>query len=195
MTGIGPIPAVLLPPGVRSRMVPDVNGLAFHVLEAGWEEAGRPIALLLHGFPEIAYSWRHVMVPIARAGYHVIAPDQRGYGRTSPEPVRYEQDLAPYRILNLVRDMVALVAALGAGPVSGVVGHDYGASVAAACALVRPDLFRTLVIMSAPFAGSPSWPLPPPRTRDPVNGELAALDPPRKHYQAYFATDAANADM
>lgn len=195
MGEIEPTPAIHLPPGIRGRIVPDVNGLAFHVLEAGWEGAGRPVVLLLHGFPEIAYSWRHVMGPLAAAGFHVIAPDQRGYGRTSPEPIRYEQDLGPFRILNLVRDMVALASALGIDSVRSVVGHDYGASVAAACALVRPDLFRSLIIMSAPFAGPPSWPLLPPRTDDPINCALAALDPPRKHYQAYFATSSANDDM
>ena len=195
MTGIEPAPASVLPAEIRARIVPDVNGLAVHVLEAGWEGLKRPTVLLLHGFPELAYSWRHVMGVIADAGYHVVAPDQRGYGRTSPEPIRYEGDLAPFRILNLVRDAVALVSALGIGPVSAVVGHDYGASVAAACALVRPDLFRSLVIMSAPFAGPPSWPLPPPRTDDSINAALAALDPPRKHYQAYFATPGANDDM
>ncbi len=195
VTGTEPAPNSVLPTGIRARILPNVNGLAAHVLEAGWEGTGRPTVLLLHGFPEIAYSWRHVMRAIADAGYHVIAPDQRGYGRTSPEPIVYEQDLAQFRILNLVRDMIALVSTLGTGPVAGVVGHDYGASVAATCALARPDLFRSLVIMSAPFAGPPSWPLPPPRTEDPINAALAALDPPRKHYQSYLATPQANDDM
>jgi pimeloyl-ACP methyl ester carboxylesterase len=195
MTGIDPAPASVLPAGIRARIVPDVNGLAFHVIEAGWEESERPTVLLLHGFPEIAYSWRKVMRPVAEAGYHVIAPDQRGYGRTSPTPVRFEDDLAPFGILNLVRDMVALTSVLRIGSVSCVIGHDYGALVAAACALVRPDLFRSLIIMSAPFTGPPSWPLPPPRWNDPVNDALAALAPPRKHYQAYFATPDANEDM
>lgn len=192
---VDPAPASRLPVGVRARIVPDVNGLALHVLEAGWDGNERPTVLLLHGFPEIAYSWRKVMVPLADAGYHVIAPDQRGYGRTSPTPVRYEDDPAPFGILNLVRDMVALTSALGIQSVAGVVGHDYGASVAAACALVRPDLFQSLAIMSAPFLGPPSWPLPPPRTADPINASLAALNPPRKHYQAYFAMREANDDM
>ncbi|GBU18819.1 Epoxide hydrolase A [Methylobacterium jeotgali] len=194
MTGIDPVPAAVLPPGIRARLVPDVNGLAFHVLEVG--SAGeRPSLLLLHGFPELAYSWRRVMVPLAEAGFHVVAPDQRGYGRTSPAPVGYSDDLAPFGILNLVRDMVALASALDIPAFAGVVGHDYGASVAAACALVRPDLFRSLVIMSAPFLGAPAWPLPPPRSSDPINDALAALERPRKHYQAYFATSEANGHM
>src|SRR5262252_1917550 len=77
-----------LPPGIRSRVIAGVNGLAVHILEVGHETPGaatprRPALLLLHGFPELAYSWRKVMLPLAAAGYHVIAPDQRGYGRTS----------------------------------------------------------------------------------------------------------------
>ena len=71
-----------IPPGIRSRTVANVNGLSVHMLEAGYETPGRPAVLLLHGFPELAYSWRKVMLPLASAGYHVIAPDQRGYGRT-----------------------------------------------------------------------------------------------------------------
>jgi len=193
--GIAPAPSSVLPSGIRARIVPDVNGISFHILEAGWSGSERPTLLLLHGFPEIAYSWRKVMGLFAEAGYHVIAPDQRGYGRTSPTPVPFEDDLAPFEILNLVRDMVALTAALDIKSVSCVVGHDYGAGAAAACALVRPDLFGSLVIMSAPFTGAPSWPLPPPRSNDPVNDALATLNPPRKHYHAYFATPGANEDM
>jgi dipeptidyl aminopeptidase/acylaminoacyl peptidase len=71
-----------LPAGIRSRQIANVNGLTVHILEAGYETPGRPAILLLHGFPELAYSWRKVMPPLAAAGYHVIAPDQRGYGRT-----------------------------------------------------------------------------------------------------------------
>ncbi|MDB5368373.1 MAG: Alpha/beta hydrolase family protein [Rhodospirillales bacterium] len=195
MSTIGPAPDSLLPPGVRARIVHGVNGLAMHMLEAGYDDGERPVVLLLHGFPELAYSWRKVMKPLADAGFHVVAPDQRGYGRTGPAPIEYDDDLGPFRLLNLVRDMVALTSVLGLGAVSAVVGHDYGASVAAACALVRPDLFRSLIIMSAPFTGPPSWPLAPPPSEDAISQALASLDPPRKHYHAYFATRAANQDM
>src|SRR5450755_2706653 len=71
-----------IPAGIRSRQIANVNGMAVHILEAGYETPGRPAVLLLHGFPELAYSWRKVMPSLAAAGYHVIAPDQRGYGRT-----------------------------------------------------------------------------------------------------------------
>lgn len=87
-----------LPPGLRSRRIANVNGLDVHFLEAGFETSDRPCLLLLHGFPELAYSWRKVMVPLAQAGYHVLAPDQRGYGETTGWDARYDGDFASFRI-------------------------------------------------------------------------------------------------
>jgi pimeloyl-ACP methyl ester carboxylesterase len=104
MTTTTSLPAVPLPPGIRSRVVDDINGLSMHVLEAGYETRGRPCVLLLHGFPELAFSWRKVMPQLAAAGYHVIAPDQRGYGRTTGWDGDYDGDLHSFRLLNLVRD-------------------------------------------------------------------------------------------
>ena len=82
-SGFQPYGNSTLPPAIRSRVVNEINGLAMHVLEAGFQTKGRPCILLLHGFPELAYSWRKVMVPLAEAGYYVVAPDQRGCGRTT----------------------------------------------------------------------------------------------------------------
>ncbi len=195
------LPDIPLPPGIRSRFVEDINGLRMHVLEAGYETKGRPCLLLLHGFPELAYSWRKVMPALAAAGYHVIAPDQRGYGRTTGWDASYDGDLNSFRLLNLVRDALGLVSAFGYRSVASVVGHDFGSSVAAWCALVRPDVFRSVALMSAPFAGPPPLPFDtanaPPRSKldDPVHRELAALPRPRKHYQWYYSTRQANADM
>ena len=126
MNEIAELDESLLPAGIRSRFVPGVNGLRMHILEAGFEPAGRPCVLLLHGFPELAYSWRKVMIPLAAAGFHVVAPDQRGYGRTTGWDPDYDGDLASFRMLNLVRDVLALVSALGQRSVAGVVGHDFG---------------------------------------------------------------------
>src|SRR6478752_7268012 len=178
---IEPLSTPTLPRGIRARFVDNINGLRMHVLEAGFEEQGRPCLLLLHGFPELAYSWRKVMLPLAAAGYHVIAPDQRGYGRTTGWDADYDGDLGSYRLLNLVRDMMGLVAALGYRSVEAVIGHDFGASSAAWCALVRPDVFRSVALMSAPFSGPPPLPFntsgapPRPKLDDPVHRELAAL--------------------
>ena len=199
---IGPYAADLLPPGIRSRLVDNINGLRMHVLEAGYEPRNRPLVLLLHGFPELAYSWRKVMGPLAAAGYHVIAPDVRGYGRTSGTDVRYDDDLAPFRTLNQVRDMLGLVSAFGYRSASAVIGHDQGSPLAAWCALTRPDVFRSVTMMSAPFGGPPALPFntadAPPAAAAPADAiydELAALKPPRKHYQRYYTTREANDNM
>lgn len=195
------LPDVPLPSTIRSRYVDGINGLRMHVLEAGFETPGRPCLLLLHGFPELAFSWRKVMPALAAAGYHVIAPDQRGYGRTTGCNVEYDGDLAAFRLPNLVRDALGLVAAFGYKSVAAVIGHDFGAPVAAWCALIRPDVFRAVVLMSAPFAGPPALPFntadgpAKPATDDPVHRDLAALPRPRKHYQWYYSTRAANDDM
>jgi pimeloyl-ACP methyl ester carboxylesterase len=141
------------------------------------------------------------MPALAAAGYHVIAPDQRGYGRTTGWDPDYDGDLASFRPLNLVRDALGLVSAFGYRSVDAVVGHDFGSMVAAWCALVRPDVFRTVALMSAPFPGPPPLPFntadgpPKPKREDPVHRELAALPRPRKHYQWYYSTREANANM
>jgi pimeloyl-ACP methyl ester carboxylesterase len=201
MNATDDLPAIPLPAGIRSRFVEGINGLRMHVLEAGFEGPGRPCLLLLHGFPELAFSWRKVMPQLAEAGYHVIAPDQRGYGRTTGWDADYDGDLHSFRLLNLVRDALGLVSAFGYRTVDAVVGHDFGSPVAAWCALVRPDVFRSVVLMSAPFAGPPPLPFgtadaaAKPGIEDPVHRELAALPRPRKHYQWYYSTREANAHM
>jgi pimeloyl-ACP methyl ester carboxylesterase len=196
-----PLPAIPLPSTIRSRQIEGINGLSVHVLESGFESKGRPCVLLLHGFPELAFSWRKVMPALAEAGYHVIAPDQRGYGRTTGWDASFDTDLAAFRLTNLVRDALGVVSAFGHRSVAAVVGHDFGSSVAAWCALIRPDVFRSVVMMSAPFAGPPQLAFDtvetpsPPKRDDPVHRELAALPRPRKHYQWYYSTREANADM
>src|SRR6202049_4727934 len=186
------LPAIPLPSTIRSRFVDDINGLSMHVLEAGFENKGRPLVLLMHGFPELAYSWRKVMPALADAGYHIIAPDQRGYGRTTGWDDSYDADPDAFRILNMTRDAIGLVFALGYRSVAMIVGHDAGAPVASWSALIRPDIFRSITIMSSPFEGAPSLPfdtanaapLPRPGVNDDeLDRELAKLNPPRKYYQ------------
>ena len=195
MVELAPFSSDVLPAGVRARFLDGINGLRMHVLEAGHETEGRPMLLLLHGFPELAYSWRKVMVPLAKAGFHVVAPDQRGYGRTTGWDAAYDGDPGAFRLFNLVRDMMGLLAALGRRDVTGVVGHDFGASAAAWCALLRPDVFRSMVLMSAPFGGPPAIAPGVTPPTDPLHAALAALPRPRKHYQWYYSTPEANADM
>jgi len=204
MANLPPYGNGTLPAGIRSRDVAGVNGMTVHILEAGYETTGRPALLLLHGFPELAYSWRKVMPPLAAAGYHVIAPDQRGYGRTTGWGDSYDADPNQFRILNMVRDAMGLVFALGYREVAAVAGHDAGSPVAAWSALIRPDIFRSVVLLSSPFDGVPSLPFDtangaapprPPMTDDEFDAELAKLDPPRKYYRNYQRTPGANDDM
>jgi pimeloyl-ACP methyl ester carboxylesterase len=192
----------LLPATIRSRKVEGINGLTVHILEAGFETAPRPLVLLLHGFPELAFSWRKVMPTLAAAGYHVIAPDMRGYGRTTGSDNSYDADLLPFGLINMMRDALHLVAAFGYGHVAAVIGHDAGSPVAAWCALTRPDVFRSVVLMSAPFAGAPTLPFntanapPPAAAAGPsMDARLAALPHPRKYYQHYYCTRDANENM
>ena len=199
-----PYPSAWLPDGVRSRFVNNINGLRVHVLEAGYESPNRPALLLLHGFPELAYSWRNVMVPLAEAGYHVIVPDVRGYGRTTGWSSDYDTGLAPFRTLNMVRDALGLVLAFGHRSVAAVIGHDAGSPLAGWCAIARPDIFPAVVMMSAPFGGRPSLPFdtvddpsraPAAANRQSIYDGLAALPRPRKHYQRYYTTRGANENM
>lgn len=194
-----------LPKGIRSRMIHGINGLDVHVLEAGHESPGRPLALLLHGFPDLAYGWRHLIPLLADAGYHVVAPDQRGFGRTTGWLNGYDTPLEPFGFLNMTRDALALVSALGYRRTAMLVGHDFGSPVAAYCALARPDVFPSVVLMSAPFPGTPAFAFntadseaspPQPNTANQrLAAALAALDPPRKHYQQYLSGREANADL
>jgi pimeloyl-ACP methyl ester carboxylesterase len=192
-----------LPAGIRSRLINNNNGCTMHVLEAGFEAQDRPCVVLLHGFPELAFSWRKQMLSLAQAGFHVVAPDQRGYGRSSGTDVTFDDDLLPYTLLNHVSDTLGLVQALGYRSVAAVVGHDYGSPVAAWCPLVRPDVFRSVVLMSAPFGGPPTLPLntanAPAQKPTPggssIHDELAALPRPRKHYWWYYSTRGANENM
>jgi pimeloyl-ACP methyl ester carboxylesterase len=181
-----------LPTGIASRHIDGINGLRVHILEVG---AGpdRPLLLLLHGFPELAYSWRKVMGPLAEAGFHVVAPDQRGYGRTTGWSDAYDQDLAPFSMLHLASDARTLVQALGHDRVAAVIGHDFGSPVAAWCALTRPDVFPAVVLMSAPFAGAPM--AANDGQTEAVPGGLSRLARPRVHYHWYYATRQANDDM
>jgi pimeloyl-ACP methyl ester carboxylesterase len=166
-----------------------------HVLEAGSPSSTRRV-LLLHGFPELAFSWRHQMTALAADGYHVVAPDLRGYGRTTGFRADAGADPIDCSLPWLANDIAALVAALGWREVHTVIGHDLGSVLAAWCGLLRPDIFRAVVMVAVPFGGPPSWPAPtderPSRLAVAVAG-LPALG--REHYQWYFSTPRAARDM
>jgi pimeloyl-ACP methyl ester carboxylesterase len=188
--------------GIRSRLVDNNNGVApMHILEAGFEPPGRPCVVLVHGFPELAYTWRNQLLPLAHAGFHVVAPDVRGYGRSVTTPVTYDDNILPYSILNCVSDVIGLARSLGRRKIAAVVGHDWGGPTAAWCALTRPDIFQSVVLMSTPFDGPPELPLntadssPRKARRRDIDKELASLPTPRKHYAHYLSTAGANDDM
>lgn len=122
------------------RFVEPSGGLRTHIAEAG----SGPLVLLLHGFPECWYSWRHQLVALAEAGFHAVAPDQRGYGRTGGS-----ERVEDYTMHHLVGDAVGLIDALGAER-AVVVGHDWGAPVAWHTAQFRPDRVRGVVGLSVP---------------------------------------------
>ena len=145
-----------LPAGVTPRLVPNVNGLIVNILEAGTQ--GRPLVLLLHGFPNLGYSWRKVMPAFADAGYFVIAPDCRGYGRTVGWDKSWDADPARFMTLNMVRDQIALVYALGYQKAELIVGHDQGQLIATYTAIVRPDMFLRLTTVSSAGGAPPSFP-------------------------------------
>ena len=187
-----------LPPGVKSRLVPNVNGLTVNMLEAG--EQGRPLVVLLHGFPNLGYSWRKVMPAIADAGYYVVAPDCRGFGRTVGWDRSWDADPTPFLTLNMVRDQIALVYALGYRRAELIVGHDQGQLIATYAAIVRPDMFLRLTTVASAAGAPPSFPFggadrKPLYTAADLDAEFATLDPPRRDYQDYWASTQADDDM
>ncbi len=137
-------------PATTERMI-QTNGVELHVLEAGDPEA--PLVVLAHGFPELAYSWRHQIPVLADAGYRVLAPDQRGYGRSSrPEAIE------EYDMIRLTGDLLGLLDALERESAI-FVGHDWGSMVVWNLALLAPHRVDAVVGISVPFVPRP--PLPP----------------------------------
>lgn len=153
-------------PGVHQRRVA-TNGIALNIAEAG----DGPLVLLLHGFPESWYSWRHQFAPLAAAGYHVVAPDMRGYGQSDkPEAIE------AYNQVEVVNDVIGLIPALGA-ETAVVIGHDWGAPTAWASALHHPGRVRAVGALSVPFL--PRSPVPPMAAmREMFQGQF--------FYQLYF---------
>jgi pimeloyl-ACP methyl ester carboxylesterase len=153
----------------------EVNGLRMRIAEAG----EGPLVLLLHGFPESWYSWRHQLRALAEAGFHAVAPNQRGYpGTDGPKPVE------DYTILHLVGDAIGLVAALGERTAT-VVGHDWGAPVAWHAALLRPDVVRGVAGLSVPHI--PRSPVPTLTALRDRFGE--------SFYQLYFQRQGVEAEF
>jgi pimeloyl-ACP methyl ester carboxylesterase len=142
------------PPGTTRRTIA-TNGINLSVLEAGAPGPGdptRPLVVLCHGFPELAYSWRHQFAAVASAGWHVVAPDQRGYGDSD-----CPDEVTDYDIDHLTDDVAGLIAALGHNS-AVVVGHDWGAMVAWALAQRIPEVVTAVAGLSVPLVPRPSGP-------------------------------------
>jgi pimeloyl-ACP methyl ester carboxylesterase len=152
----------------------ETNGLKMHIAEQGTG----PLVLLCHGFPEFWYSWSYQMSTLAASGYHVVVPDQRGYGQTdSPDAIE------SYTLLHLVGDMVGLLDALGEQQ-AVIAGHDWGANVAWHTALLRPDRFRAVAALSVPYV--PRGPVSGPRSNIRPTEAMRQLSANRFFYQLYF---------
>jgi pimeloyl-ACP methyl ester carboxylesterase len=137
------------------------------------EQGNGPLVILCHGFPESWYSWRHQLRALSQAGYHVVAPEQRGYGQTDqPEAIE------AYNILELTADIVGLVDALNQEH-AVIVGHDWGAVVAWYCSLLRPDIFRATVLLSVPYKPRAWTDIRPTDAMKAMQGE-------NQFYQLYF---------
>ena len=151
---------------ITQRRVP-TNGIELNIAEQG----EGPLVLMLHGFPESWYSWRHQFAPLAAAGFHAVAPDMRGYGK-SDRP----QNIDAYNQVEVINDIVGLIPALGY-ETAIVFGHDWGAPTAWGCALHHPDKFPAVGVLSVPF--SPRSPVQPmPAMREIFKGQF--------FYQLYF---------
>jgi len=145
----------------------EVNGIRLHYVDEGQG----PLVILLHGFPYLWYMWRRQILALAEAGYRVVAPDLRGYGQSDRPEAIEAHDISQH-----VGDVVGLMAALGAASAT-IVGHDVGASVAQSAAMMRPDLFSGLVMLSTPL---------PPRARVRPTTALRAMVKGRMHHHLYF---------
>jgi pimeloyl-ACP methyl ester carboxylesterase len=147
----------------------ETNGVQLHTLEAG--EPGAPLVVLAHGFPELAYSWRHQIPALAAAGYHVLAPDQRGYGHTT-SPV----NIADYNVAALSGDLIGLLDDVGVDQ-AVFIGHDWGAQVVWGSAQLHPDRVAAVVGLSVP---------PVPRAQVPPTQAFRAIFGDNFFYMLYF---------
>src|SRR6187200_1769252 len=154
-------------PDAFNHCFAEVNGIRMHYIDEGYG----PLVILLHGFPYLWYMWRRQIPALAGAGFRVVVPDQRGFGQTDrPESIE------AYDISQSVGDMVGLMTALGESS-AHIVGHDLGAWVAQAAAMLRPDLFRALVMLNTPV---------PPRGRLRPTEALREMAKGRVYHHRYF---------
>lgn len=174
---------------IRSRNIKNINGLDIHFIETRVRKTKNNSIILLHGFPELSYSFRHLMYLLAKKGYYCVAPDQRGFGKTISKK---KDTLSKFNVLNLTKDVYEFAKKINIVKFH-LVGHDFGSYVCSYFAILYPNSLYSLTIMSMPFSG--------PITNknlyklDKLNKELNKLKPKKKHYQYYFSSKNANANI
>ena len=179
---------------IAERIIKDVNGLDMYMLTSDSKSGIQDnFVLLLHGFPELSYSFRHLIHGLSKKGIYCIAPDQRGYGQTVFINKKKEQKLKRFSVINLVKDIDILLKKLNIKKVN-IVGHDFGAYVASYFTLIHTNKVKSLTIMSMPFAGAPDMKMEK-NSLNFINKNLQKLKPKRKHYQVYFSSPSASKNM
>ncbi len=158
---------------IQHRII-QVNGIKMHIAEQGPERKDAPLVVLAHGFPELWYSWRHVLPALAAAGYHAVAPDMRGYGQTDAPP-----NIEDYTLLQHASDLAGIVRALGYEQ-AVIAGHDWGAPAAYTAANLRPDIFRAVILLSVPYGVRGEGGVPP------TEGMRNRVPKGMQFYQTYF---------
>ncbi len=182
---------------IKSKFV-SVNNLNIHYLESGYKNhTKKPCIIMLHGFPELSFSFRKIIYNLSKHGFYIIAPDQRGYGLTTG----WEKDinnLQKFNLTSLAEDIFQLSNSLCKHNKPILLGHDFGSTVASYCSLLYPDRFSSLITMSTPFAGPPNssyLKYNKSKSINAINTHLNNLSPKKKHYQHYFSSVEANNDI
>lgn len=174
---------------LKSRVIKNVNSLNINILENNVEKKTNNVILLLHGFPEISFSYRYLMLLLEKAGFYCIAPDQRGYGKTKSKG---KETLNSFSVLNLSKDIYCLMKKLNINKYH-LIGHDFGAYVSAYVSLLYQTHILSLTLMSMPFPGPPI--VKNINNMEQINQKLALLKPKRKHYQYYFSSYGADKNI
>ena len=134
---------------IKTRVIKNVNGLNFFIRETFSEKKSSNVIVLLHGFPELSYSYRFLMILLSKQGYYCIAPDQRGYGKTLS--IKKEKT-NNFSVVNLSKDIFELLKKLNINKYH-LIGHDFGSYVSSYITLLYPQYIKSLTIMSMPFGG------------------------------------------
>ncbi len=167
---------------LKSRKIKNVNGLDIYIKETNIKTNKDNVIFLLHGFPELSYSYRHLMIMLAKSGYYCVAPDQRGYGKTTSKE---KNKVSSFSVLNLTKDIYLLSQKLRIKKFH-LIGHDFGSYVSSYFALLYPNKLLSITLMSMPFAGPPD--INNIEQLFLLNKSLSFLKPRRKHYQFYFSS-------